>query len=137
MMERIKNIDVGLVYKLWDEYAAAWNTGDFERWLSLWTDDGVQILPDVPLRVGKAEIREEMQPRLEFIKKSKLIVHIEEVRILGDQAYSYGVYEFNLASKEGGETKNYSGKFLNILEKQVDGSWKIAIDCHNFNVPNE
>jgi ketosteroid isomerase-like protein len=57
--------------------------------------------------------------------------------ILGDQAYSHGTYEFDMASKEGGETRSYSGKFLDILEKQVDGSWKIAIDCQNYNMPGK
>jgi uncharacterized protein (TIGR02246 family) len=137
MMERMKNIDVGLVYELWNEYAAACNTGDFERWISLWIDDGIQMPPDVPPRVGKAEIRKEMQPLFDLFTMSEMVIHTEEVRILGDQAYSHGTYEFDMASKEGGETRSYSGKFLDILEKQVDGSWKIAIDCQNYNMSVE
>ena len=135
-MERIKNIDVGLVYNLWDDYAAACNTGDLDRWLSLWIDDGIQMPPGAPRRVGKAEIRREMQPLFDLFDTSKLIIHTEEVRILGDRAYSHGTYTFEMTPKEGGETKSYSGKFLDILEKQVDGSWKIAIDCHNYNGPS-
>jgi hypothetical protein len=38
-------------------------------------------------------------------------------------------------AKRRGETKSYSGKFLDILEKQADGSWKIAIDCFNLDAP--
>jgi ketosteroid isomerase-like protein len=41
-----------------------------------------------------------------------------------------------MTPKEGGETTSYSGKFLDILVKQADGSWKIAIDCHNYNEPS-
>ena len=57
MMERMRNIDVGLVYELWNEYAAAANDGDMARWLSLWSEDGIQMPPGAPRRVGKAEIR--------------------------------------------------------------------------------
>ncbi len=56
---------------------------------------------------------------------------------MGDRAYSHGSYEFEMSPKEGGKTKSCFGKFLDILEKQVDGSWKIAIDCHNYDTPSE
>ena len=137
MTVRMKNINVALIYELWDEYAAAANAGDFERWMSLWIEDGIQMPPDVPRRVGKAEIRKEMQPTFDLFNMSEMTIQTEEVRILGDRAYSHGTYTFDMTPKEGRETKSYSGKFLDILEKQVDGSWKIAIDCHNYNMPVE
>jgi ketosteroid isomerase-like protein len=62
-----------------------------------------------------------------------MLIQPEEVRILGDRAYSHGTYELEMAPKAGGEPQRYSGKFLDVLEKQIDGSWKIAIDCHNCN----
>jgi ketosteroid isomerase-like protein len=34
--------------------------------------------------------------------------------------------------KKGGYYNKSTGKFLTIFEKQGDGSWKIAIDCFNF-----
>jgi ketosteroid isomerase-like protein len=43
------------------------------------------------------------------------------------RAYPHGTLEYEITPKEGGETRSYSGKFLDTLEKQVDGSWKIAI----------
>jgi uncharacterized protein (TIGR02246 family) len=135
-MERMKNIDVGLIYELWNEYADSYSTGDFERWISLWIDDGIQMPPGVPRRMGKAEIRREMQPLFDLFNMSKMTIQTEEVRILGDQAYTHGTYEFEMTPKGGGTTKSYSGKFLDIVEKQADGSWKIAIDCFNSNIPD-
>jgi ketosteroid isomerase-like protein len=66
-----------------------------------------------------------------------MVIQPEEVRILGDWAYAHGSYAFEMAPKEGGGTRRWSGKFLDILEKQVDGSWKIAIDCHNYDAPSQ
>ena len=134
-MERKMVSDVARVYEVWNEYAAAATAGDMERWISLWIDDGIQMPPGVPRRVGKEEIRREMQPVFDLFNTSKMTIQTEEVRILGDRAYSHGTCEFEITPKEGGETKSYSGKFLDILEKQVDGSWKIAIDCHNYDMP--
>ena len=135
MLERMKNIDVGLVYELWNEYAVAANSGDMERWLSLWIDDGIQMAPDAPPRVGKEQIRAAMQPTFDLFVTSNMVINTEEVRILGDWAYSHGTYGFDMTPKAGGETSSYSGKFLDIVVKQADGSWKIAIDCHNYNEP--
>jgi uncharacterized protein (TIGR02246 family) len=133
MLERVQVVDVAHIYDLWNDYAAAATDGDMERWIALWIDDGIQMAPGAPRRVGKAEIRRGMQPLFDLFDTTKMVIQPEEVRILGDRAYSHGTLEFERAPKAGGELKSYSVKFLAILEKQVDGSWKIAIDCHNCN----
>ena len=136
-MERTMVSDVAQVYELWNEYSAAVQDGDLERWMSLWIDDGIQMAPDAPPRVGKEQIREAMQPSFDLFIMSNMVIITEEVQILGDRGYSHGTYVFDMAPKEGGETSSYSGKFLDIVAKQSDGSWKIAIDCHNYNTPSE
>lgn len=130
-------VDVAQVYRLWNEYAAAATEGDIERWISLWIDDGIQMLPCAPSRIGKAQIRRGMQRLFDLFDTRKMVIQPEEVRILGDRAYSHGSYELEMAPKQGGEPRNCSGRFLDILEKQADGSWKIAIDCHNYSTPSE
>jgi uncharacterized protein (TIGR02246 family) len=133
----MRNIDVAQVYKLWNEFAAAANDGDLARWIFLWSEDGIQMGPGAPRRVGKEQIRQEMQRLFDEFTTTNMVIHTEEIRILGDRAYSHGTLEYEITPKEGGETRSYSGKCLNILEKQVDGSWKIAIDCHNYDTPSE
>lgn len=135
MNERTKNIDVALIYALWDEYGAALHAGDLERWLSIWMDDAIRMPPGSPPQVGKEQIRAAMQAPVDLFTYSNMTGDTAEVRVLGDTAYSYGTYTFDMTPKEGGETISYSGKFLDIVVKQADGSWKIAVDCHNFNEP--
>ena len=137
MFERLQIAEVAQVYEVWNELAAAATDGDMERCMAFWIDDGIQIPPDAPCRVGKAEIRARAQPLFALFDTNRMTIHAEEVRILGDRAYSYGTYEIEMTPKDGGESRSCSGKFLDILEKQVDGSWKIAIDCHNFSTPSE
>ena len=135
MSERVRNIDVGLVYELWNEYAAAANDGDLARWISLWCEDGIQMPPGALRRVGREQIRQEMQRLFDEFTTSNMVIHTEEIRILGDRAYAHGTLEYEITPREGGETMSYSVKFLDVLEKQVDGSWKIAIDCFNYSPP--
>jgi len=132
MSERVKYIDVALIYELWNEYAAAVNDGDLDRWITLWTNEGVQLAPDEPPRVSKEQIWEAMQNTLDRFMMSKMIIHTEEIQLFGDRAYAYGTYTFERTCKQNGEKRSCSGKFLDILAKQASGSWKIVIDCHNY-----
>ncbi len=134
-MERDMVSDVALIYELWNEYAAAAHAGDFERWMAMWIDGAIQMAPDEPQRVGKERIWAAMKPAFDLLEIRNMVINTEEVRVLGDRAYSHGTYTFDTTPKEGGETTSFSGKFLDILEKQAGGSWKIAIDCHNYNLP--
>ncbi len=62
-MERSNDTDVALIYELWKNYAAEWSPGgDFERWMDLWVDDGIQCPPDAPRNMGKEQIRTGNQP---------------------------------------------------------------------------
>jgi len=56
-------------------------------------------------------------PPLFDLFDTKMTINPDEVRVLGDRAYSHGTYEFEITPREGGETKSYSGRFLDILEK--------------------
>jgi hypothetical protein len=40
-----------------------------------------------------------------------------------------------MTPKEGGETSTSSGRALTIFKRQADGSWKIYIDCFNYDGP--
>ena len=135
MQERVQVVDVAQVYDLWNEYAAAVNARDLDRWLALWVDDAIQMPPRAPCRVGKAEIQRGMQALFD-LDVLRMVIQPEEVRVLGDRAYTHGACKFEIARKRGHGTRHYSAKFLDILEKQIDGSWKIAIDCHNYDTPS-
>ena len=137
MLEREIVADVAQVYELWREVSAAMSDGDTERWIALWSDDGVQMPPGAPRRDGIAEIRKAMISSFHLWEFRDVTVQAEEIRILGDWATSYGVFALTITPKEGGETRRCSGKFLDVLRKQADGSWKIALECFNYEAPAE
>jgi uncharacterized protein (TIGR02246 family) len=127
--------DVAQIHAVWTQYTAAAHAGDLDRWMELWIDDAIQMPPDVPRRVGKEAIQTGMEPGFENFDLTNMVILTEEVKILGNTAYSHGTYTFDMTPKEGGEGQSVSGKFLDILVKQADGSWRIALDCHNYNEP--
>ena len=133
-MQSIQVSDVVLIKELWHEYEASVSANDKERWIALWTEDGIQMSPDAARRTGKEMIRSEMEPFFD-IYDTQMSIYPDAVQVLGDQAYSHGLYEFMMTPKEGGDKIEGNGKFLTILQKQIDGSWRIAIDCFNYDVP--
>lgn len=132
-MERDLVNDVEKVYQVWKDYGAALRTGDIKQWLSLWTEDGIRMPPGEPYRIGLDQLQFSLERHLELFTYQKYTAYPEEVNIMGDQAYSHGVYSALMKSAALGNRVHICGKFLTILEKQLDGSWKIAINCFNAN----
>ncbi|MFQ6113824.1 MAG: YybH family protein [bacterium] len=126
--------DIAALNEIWNQYADGINTGNLDLWISLWTDDGIQIAPDAPAVVGKKQIRAKYEiifPQFNF----KMTITCKETKVAGDWTFARGTYTLSMTPKAGGETVKIDGKYLSILEKQADGTWKIARDCFNYNAP--
>lgn len=123
------------VERIWDEYASSLMDGDIERWLSLWTEDGVQMPPGEPPVVGKEAIRERNQAEADRFAVDDMEIWNAEVVSAGDWAYARGTYTAKLLPAGGGDPVPVDGKYMTILRKQPDGSWRIHRDIFNANVP--
>lgn len=129
--------DITALKEVTNQYAAAVNTGDFDLWISLWADDGVQMPQDTPARVGKEQIREAMKPAFDQMNLDITIHSIDDIKVYGDLGLVRCTYTLKMTPKAGGETINAvpDAKDLCLYERQSDGSWKIIYDCNNSNVP--
>jgi ketosteroid isomerase-like protein len=56
-----------------------------------------------------------------------------EVAASGDIGYTIGT--FALTFEQDGSAMLTEGKYVTIWGKQVDGSWKVRVDCFNANGP--
>lgn len=121
------------INQIWKEYSASLNAGNMDRWMALWTDDGVQMPPDEPAVVGNERIRARNQ-RVADQFTFDIGITNEEVRTAGDWAFARGTYRASLAPKQGGKPIPIDGKYMTILTRQADGSWKIHRDIFNSNV---
>jgi uncharacterized protein (TIGR02246 family) len=121
------------VENVWKEYAASLNAGDIDRWMALWTEDGVQLPPDEPPVVGKEKIRARNGAVLQMFRFEIGITN-QEVSTAGDWAYSRGSYRATLTPRTGGAAIPVDGKYMTILARQPGGTWKIHRDIFNSNV---
>jgi uncharacterized protein (TIGR02246 family) len=121
------------VNEIWQRYSSSLNSGDLDAWLALWTEDGVQMPPGEPAVIGKDQIRARNKGVLDRFTFDMGITN-EEVESAGDWAFARGTYKATLTPKAGGEVVQVDGKYMTILKKQADGSWKIFRDIFNSNV---
>ncbi len=137
-MDEKKKSDITALKEMLNQYAIGCNTGDFDLLISLWADDGVQMPPDVPARIGKEQIREAMKPSFDQMTLELINHSIDDAKVYGDFGLTRVTYSLKMTPKAGGETINTmsDGKALLLFERQSDGSWKIIYDCFYSNVPS-
>ncbi|CAN0576302.1 unnamed protein product [Ectocarpus sp. 12 AP-2014] len=94
--------------------------------------DGILMAPGKEVCVGQKAVAEYYQTifdEFDVVLKS----YYEEVEVSGDLAYGRGEAEVRATSKIDGIESIARSKYLNILKRQADGSWKTTHDIWNGN----
>lgn len=102
---------------------------DFDAVAKLYADAAVMLPPNTPAIHGPAGVKAFMAA---FPPLSELTLTIDTLVGAGDRAYAVGRYHLTLAL-QGSPVD--SGKFLDIREKQADGSWVYVADMFSSNIP--
>lgn len=118
--------DSAAIRALWQNYAAYRVSGDAESWLGLWDRDGIQMPPGVPAR-GIETLRPVLGKAWAANPRDAMRINPEEIVITDGWAYTRGTY-----TADAGDT-HFEGKFMTILRRQDDGSWRIYRDIFNAN----
>ena len=129
--------DLAAISRIHQEYVAAHNDSDADRLVALFTDDAVLMPMDEPSLSGKQAIREHYE---EFFDQSPSSIELSpvETRVAGDWAFER--IQVKVTLPDGGrEGRHADVKSLWILQRQTDGSWKIAraIDNLDGNIDEE
>jgi len=120
------------IAKAWDE---AVDAGDVEALAEFMTDDYIRMIPDVPALVGKQAVIADAIAFFEANDLENTKNVIQEVRLADDWAYVRGSWTLIRTPKVTGEPINVSGKYMEIRERQADGSWKISRTVLNLDHP--
>ena len=119
--------DVEAINSLRDEFIALDNASDAAGLASLYTNDAVLMPPNEAAVTGNQAIESWFQTTFDQFT-TEFTVASQELEVVGDLAFDWGAYMTALTPKAGGEPTEDRGKYIMILRKQVDGSWKIARD---------
>ena len=131
--------DVAAIRALAEQWINAFEAGDVEGMVALYTDDAVRFPPDGPSYSGKAVFEEHLRGVFEESTFEVVwpVEGTEEIVVAGNWAYHLSEYTDTATPKEGGETIAEEGKVLVIVERQADGSWKFSREIWNVTPPPE
>jgi len=122
--------DIAKIKQVHSRYEEAWLKGDADGVRALFTEDCVILPPhaDKP-RVGQKGLNEFwFPPDAPATKITKLVVIPESIGGDGRLAHAWGTDEVAWTTEQNGKTTSasHTGIFLNVLEKQANGEWKIS-----------
>ena len=126
--------DIEAVNALLAEHVAAVNSGDMTANLAGFTEDLVYLPPEGPPVLGKPALAS-------FIKSfydafdAEIEMVPEETVVSGDWAFQWGTITGIVRPLEGGGATVLDWKYMYLYQRQPDGTWKIARDIYNSNVP--
>jgi len=122
--------DIAKVKQVHSKYEEAWLKGDADGVRALFTEDCVLLPPhgDKP-RIGQKGLNEFwFPPDAPPTKITKLVVTPQGISGDGQIAYVWGTDEVAWTTEQNGKTisASHKGIFLNVLEKQANGEWKMS-----------
>jgi len=110
----------------------AFTEGDAAAIAIHFTEDAYLMAPDKPASQGRIAVQSYYQSIFDEYR-AVLESHYDEVEVSGKLAYGRGFAKVILFPKAGGDSLVSTAKYLNILKKQSDGSWKTTHDVWNSN----
>lgn len=127
--------DVAAIKAIFDDFVQLYNARDFDRIMSFYSVNAIQMPPNEAIRKGKDAIL------LGYLKtKGSYDEHCDssilgDIRVSGDLAFVWGVDTGTTTPRNGGQPVPYSLKWMTVLERQSDGSWKWISEMWNDNDP--
>lgn len=124
--------DIAAIEAMSKARALAFNEGNADNIALHFTEDAILMAPGQPASQGKEAVRAYYQSIFDTYQTS-LTSYYDEVKVDGDLAYGRGFAEVVLTPRSGGASISSTAKYLNILQRQPDGSWKTTHDIWNGN----
>ena len=120
------------VQKWNEEFSKAMLNGDDEKMLSFYTDDAYDLPSYQPMVIGKDALKKMMMmDKNSGNKMTHFELNSKYIFGSGNLLVDVGTYKFTMEMKNMKKPFKDEGKYLNIFEKQPDGSWKIKADTWN------
>lgn len=123
------------INKTRNDYVSAWKAADADRVANLYTTDALVLYPNQPAVAGRSAIGTYFKSFFDELSQEHFELTSAEIEVVGPWAFDRGAYRWKGKPRAGGEAIEDHGKYLVILQRQPDGSWKVARDMDNSDRP--
>jgi uncharacterized protein (TIGR02246 family) len=120
--------ELGKILQLEHRDAEAARINDVDALVSLWTDDGVLLMPGADPVVGKPSIRKLLETQKQQSGGIQTVSYEEnwtERHTIGNAAWEWGSISVSIQLPDG-RRASQKAFMLRILSRQPDGTWKFA-----------
>jgi ketosteroid isomerase-like protein len=124
--------DEGTMKEFVASYMQAYNAGDWAAVANFYAEDAQVAFANIAPLSGKAAVQARFVERFGTNKPTLEVHDVGTVDLDATHKLDGGWYTLNALSPEGARMTQ-SGTFLNLLEQQADGSWKIKWAVTNGN----
>lgn len=115
-------------------FVAAINRGDVDALASVYAGTAALLPPNLPPQRGRTAIRSFWAGFLNAYSV-RFEIGSDTIEGRGDLAYNLGHYRFTAVPKAKADPGVADeGKFVEVLKKQSDGSWKYVVDMYSSNL---
>ena len=110
------------------KFGEAFNRGDVAAAVEFYTDDAKFLHPGAEIVSGKQGIKEFFEIGRAFGLRKLNFIPVE-IEYDGNLAYERGTIHMEMEAE--GKLMTDKGKYLVVMKRQSDGSWKVAVDIWN------
>lgn len=113
------------------EYISAWKAADAARIASLYCDDAVFLPANHSAETSRPAIMKINKNFFAEFTPGSFEISMEDRILAGDWAFERGTYQFTAMPNDGGQLVADRGRYVVILQRQADGSWRWLWDMEN------
>jgi uncharacterized protein (TIGR02246 family) len=121
--------------KLEDQWNKAILSGDTKGLSELYTEDAYSLPDKTPMWKGRNAIMEGHEKEKQMIKFTESTSQTLDVYSAGDYEIEIGSWAVTFTTAGSDQPMKEVSKYVNVWQKQSDGTWKIKTDCWNADSP--
>jgi len=115
------------------QFLDALRRGDGAGCAAVYAENGKVLPPNSPMLTGRKAIQEFWQGAIGMGVKGATLMTLD-LEVHGDTAIEVGAYTLDLRPA-GGQPAKDEGKYVVVWKRQGNGSWRLAVDIFNTNLP--
>jgi uncharacterized protein (TIGR02246 family) len=129
--------DQAAIKTLRDGYATAFNAGNAAGVAAYFAADGNDMENGQPTLAGPAAIEAGLKEMMGQMSATNIEIMPAKTEVVGDLAYDRGTYRTSVTPKGAPAPMVEVGRYLVVLRRQADSTWKIAEVMGNLPTPPE